>query len=131
MFAYSAACFITRSKVWRLVLFVLISVTVCQISVTVKRAQIDQNFKQQLKENPTGAFVGDIVHGFKRIAGIRDDIKNSFIEARNGDEYTGFESINYRYATMAVMGFLMFISLVFRKTSKVPSYIKEKPDVKN
>lgn len=114
MFSYKAACLITRSKIWMLILFVLISVTVCQVSVTGKKFLIDQDFNQELNQNPTGVLVADVVHGFKRIG----DLRNIPSEIREKSLYGFFESTNYRYLTMGLFFPFMGISLVMRKPDR-------------
>lgn len=127
MSAYYIACFITGSRLGRLVLFALIAVAVCQISVTAKKAQIDQSFNQQIRENPTGAVIGDIVYGFKKITGFyKTDIKESIVEIRNSDDYTALERINYRYATMAIFGLPMCGTILFKRTKKSASPEKKR-----
>ena len=120
MLAYAFVCFICRSKIYMLFLFIFISMAVCQGSATAKRAQMDQEFRQQLKQDPFGAFVGDLVHGYKRVVSTyRHEVKNSFVEAKNSDDqYTGFEEMNYRYLGMGVVGSPMLVCLVLRKKPK-------------
>lgn len=102
---YSLASLISRSRVWRLILFVLISVIICQISVTAKGAQLSAS------NNPTGALVVDVIHGFKRIADLRD-IPG---EIREKGFYGFFESANYRYLTMGLLFPFLTVSLIMRK----------------
>jgi len=103
MIGYSLACLISRSRVWRLILFILISVIICQISVTAKKAQIN--------DSPTGAVVADVIHGFKRIV----DLKNIPSEIKEKGLYGFFENTNYRYLTMGVFLPFMGVSLTMRK----------------
>lgn len=91
MIGYALAHFITRSRIIRLILFVSISVAICQISVTVKMAQMDES-------NPTGALVADVVHGFRRIV----DLKDIPSEIKEKGPYGFFENTNYRYLTMGM-----------------------------
>lgn len=103
MIGYSLACLISRSRIWRLILFILISVIICQTSVTAKKAQ--------LNDSPTGAVVADVIHGFKRIA----DLRNIPNEIEERGFYGFFESANYRYLTMGLFLPFMGVSLIMRK----------------
>ncbi len=99
--------------------------TLCQFAVTAKKAQTDEVFKQQLKNDSVGVFVADIVHGFKRTIGITKEIREAAIEAKNGNDYTKVENINFRYAMMIVVTLIGTPFLIFRKVSR-----KEKKEKK-
>lgn len=115
LFSFVLASFLLRSRILSVVFFTLIFVTICQLAVTVKKAQTDEYFRQELKNDSVGVFVADIVHGFKRTIGVRKEIKQAAIEAVNGDDYTKVEEINPRYATMIAVIPIGFLCLVFRK----------------
>lgn len=116
--AYAAVSLFISNKIWMLIFFVLISVTVCQLSVTGRKAVMDEDFKQQFENNPTGVLVGDVLHGFKRMMHIPTELKNAFVEVKNGNTYSLFENMNYRYLTMFLFMPLMAVFLVLRKSSK-------------
>jgi len=124
MSAYAIVSFAARSKIWMLLMFMLISVVICQVSVTVKKSQLDPEFSLEVQENPTGAIVADVVHGLKRIYGCPSEIKQAFIEAKNDETYSLLEDINYRYLTMLVLMPLMALFLLLKKMPK--EVIKEK-----
>lgn len=126
MFAYWIACFFTRSKLLMIVSFLVISVTVCQLSVTAKRLQMDVEFRQQQTgQNATGVLVADVVHGFKKIGTCPGRIKNAFLEAKSSDKYSLLENINPRYATMVVLIPIGVVSLIRKKVPKMPKPSKE------
>lgn len=120
LLAYAIVCLFINNRMWMFVCFVLFSITTCQLSVTVRRTLVDQEFRQQLGINPTGALVADVVHGFKRIADCPAEIKSAFIEARNGSKYALIEGINYRYLALVLLMPIMALSLLFRETRREP-----------
>jgi hypothetical protein len=100
---YYIACFISRSRFWRLIMFIVISMVICQISITLKMGQLNE-------ANPTGALVADVAHGFKRMLDFKD-IPNEIRE----EGLCGFlETTNYRYLTMGIFLPFMGISLLLR-----------------
>jgi len=125
LFSFAFASFMFRSRILSVIFFVLIFVTLCQFAVTAKKAQTDEVFKQQLKNDSVGVFVADIVHGFKRTIGITKEIREAAIEAKNGNDYTKVENINFRYAMMIVVTLIGTPFLIFRKVSR-----KEKKEKK-
>ncbi len=115
MIGYTLARIVTRSKVIRLILFVLISVAVCQISVTVKMAQMNES-------NPTGALAADVAHGFKRIIDLRGIPK----EVREKGFYGFLENTNFRYLTMGIFLPLMAISLMIRSSDQKEKRLRKR-----
>ena len=113
MIGYNLAHLASRSRVWALIIFILISVVICQTSVTAKKAQIDDAFRQELSasNNPTGAVVVDVIHGFKQIV----DLRNIPSKIKEKGSYGFFESANYRYLTMGLFLPFMGVSLIMRK----------------
>lgn len=87
----------------------LISVILCQSSVTAKRAFTDEGFRQQLEQDSVGVFVQDVLHGFWRIAEVG---ANDSDDEKNG---TFIEKANSRYMTMAILGPVMIGFLIFKK----------------
>ena len=125
LFSFAFASFVFRSRILSVISFVLVLVTLCQFAVTAKKAQTNEVFKQQLKTDSVGVFVADVFHGFKRNIGITKEIKEAVIEAKNGDDYTKLENINFRYAMMLVVVLIGAPLLIFRKVPR-----KEKKEKK-
>lgn len=118
LFSFALASFLFKSRIISVVFFVLISVPLCQFAVTAKKAQTDEVFREELKTDSVGMFVADYVHGFKRTIGIRKELKDGIIEAKNGDDYTKLENINPRYATMLIVIPTNVVLLLFRRISR-------------
>lgn len=110
LLAYGTVCFLFEGKLSRIIFFMLISVILCQISVTAKRAIVDQEFRQQLKQDSAGVFVEDVIHGFCRIAEVGANDKSD-----NKDKRTFIERANSRYMTMVILGPIMVGFLIFKK----------------
>jgi hypothetical protein len=106
MAAYAITSFITKNRLRRVILFVLMSVVFCQVSITMKMNQLNDS-------NPTGAIAADIVHGFKRIFDLRH--VPGHIKEKGLSVF--LETANYRYSTMTVLTPLMIIPLVRGKLS--------------
>ncbi len=110
MLAYGMACILARKKSWMMVWFVFLAVLICQTAVTAKKG-ISTETPQG---NTTGSVVGDIVYGFQEIPANIQQAGTAFQGARNGN-YAGFESINYRLATMGILIPLLSISVLLRR----------------
>lgn len=119
MFAYTVVCVCVHGRFLRMFLFVLLSVVVCQLSVTGRKALMDQEFKEQLKEDSTGVFVGDVAHGIKRIIACPRGIKDAIAEAKRDDSYSLLGAMNFRYATMVSLGSFMLICLPLKRRQKI------------
>ena len=122
LFSFALASFLFRSRIISIAFFILMFVAICQFAVTAKKAQTDQAFKQQLRSDSVGVFMADIVHGFKRTIGIKKEIREAVIEAKNDNTYTKLEELNPRYAAMAgvipITGFCLLIRKIPRKEKK-------------
>lgn len=109
MLAYGLACCLFKNKLLMLIFFVVISVTACQLSVTVRKAV--------LRQEPTGMLVGDAVYGFKHIPASINETWQGLKEVAKSDSYTTFEKVNYRFLTAGLLIPIMGIVLLVRKPS--------------
>lgn len=113
MFAYGTARFVFEGKISMVIFFIIFAVVLCQISPTAKKAMVDQEFREQLKQDSVCIFFGDIAHGFPRIAEAGANDKSD-----NKDKRTFIERANPRYLTMAVLGPIMIFFMIFKKSTQ-------------
>jgi|GEM_PF-2268365 len=90
------------SKIGRLLFFVPVSIIVCQLSVTAKKAVMDEGFKQVLQQKPLGAIFADVLYGFRHVAETVFGSIGAFSDALVYDQYSSIESLNYRFFTVAI-----------------------------
>ena len=118
MLAYFLALSLFSSKFWRFIMFVLFSVSICQLSVTIKKAVMDVGFRQVAREKPLGVLFGDMVYGFKAVLMTIGKVTGAFYNAWGLDQYSSIESLNYRFFTILVMMIIM------------GAFIIKKPEIK-
>jgi hypothetical protein len=103
-----------RNKASRFFMFLLVSMTICQTAVTIKKAIMDEGFESILKQKPFGVFVGDIVYGFDHIFGEVIKAFGGIHEAINLNVYTPIEELNYRFITLFIMWIILSISILIK-----------------
>ena len=116
--AYFFACVVFPSKGARLLFFIPTAITLCQLSVTLKRTITEDGFKQTLVKNPFGFLVADTVYGFKHIVTTALKAFWGFTDAIAYDRYSAIESLNYRFFTMIIMVIVMTVFILKAKPSK-------------
>lgn len=116
--AYFFARVIFQSKGARLLFFVPTAITICQLSVTMKRAITENGFKQALAKNPFGFLVADMVYGFRHIVTTALNAFRGFTEAIVYDQYSSIESLNYRFFTMIIMIVVMAVFILKERSLK-------------
>jgi len=117
--AYFIACILFQSKGTRLFFFVSCAVTICQLSVTLKRAVREDGFRQALAKNPFGFLVADTIYGFKHVVITALKAFWGFSEAIVYDKYSSIESLNYRFFTIIVMIVVMAVFIFRTKSPRV------------
>lgn len=116
MFVYFFA-FIFSGKLARFLFFVPCSIAVCQLSITLKRAIMEDGFEEVLKANPLGYLVGDIAYGFRHVVTTLVEFLRGTSEAIQFDQYSTLGSLNYRFFTIIVMIVIMTIFILKDKPS--------------
>ncbi len=109
MLAYGLTCCLFKNKLLMLIFFVVISVIVCQLSITARKAV--------LKEEPMGVLAGDVVYGFKHIPASLNDTWQGLKEAAKNDSYATLEKVNYRFLTAGFLIPIMGLTLLVKKPS--------------
>jgi len=117
--AYFLARLLFSSKVARFFFFVPTSIAICQLSVTAKRAIMEEGFKATLQKNPTGVLFSDILYGFRHVVMTVGEAFGGFAEVIGLDKYSTFESLNYRFFTIAVMIIIMTFIILREKSQRV------------
>jgi len=113
---YFMAKVLFKGKLARILFFAPISVVICQLAVTAKKAVMDQGFKQVLAEKPIGGFVADVLYGFRHVIETAYSAFGAVGEALAHDQYAGVESLNYRFfAVAAAIAILAVFLLKGRK----------------
>ena len=125
MFAYFLALSFFVSKFWRVFMFGLFSVIICQLSVTIKKAVMDVGFRQIAQEKPFGVLFSDGVYGFKAVFMTIGKVTGSFYRAWALDEYSSLESLNYRFFTILVMMLIMWVFIIKKPAVKIPEVIED------
>jgi len=103
MLAYFFALSWINSKTWRFIAFTALAISICQLSVTVKKAVMDVGFRRMAVENPTGVLVSDVMYGFRAVYATLWRIPEAIYHAWGLDTYSTMESLNYRFLTLIVM----------------------------
>jgi len=116
--AYFFACIIFQSKGVRLFFFIPTAITICQLSVILKRAIIEHGFKQALKTNPSGLLIADTIYGFRHVVTTILKAFWGFTEAIVYDRYSTIESLNYRFFTIIIMITMITVSILKTKPSE-------------
>ncbi len=116
--AYFFACTIFQSKGARFFFFIPTAITVCQLSVTLKRAITEHGFKQALRTNPFGFLVADTIYGFRHIVTTGLKAFWGFTEAIAYDRYSTIESLNYRFFTIIIMIVVITVFILKAESSK-------------
>jgi len=101
VYIVARACF--KSKGGRLLFFVPMSVVVCQLSVTLKKAFMDEGFKQVMQQKPLGVLLADILYGFRHVVETVFGSVQAFGDALVYDQYSSIESLNFRFFTAIIM----------------------------
>ncbi len=118
--AHFFARVVFSSKGARLFFFIPTAVTICQLSVTLKRAITEHGFRQALTKNPFGFLVADTIYGFRHIVITGLKALWGFKEAIAYDKYSTIESLNYRFFTIIVMIVVMAVFILKEKSSTEP-----------
>lgn len=125
MFTYFFACIIFRGKGARFMFFIPATVVVCQLSVTFKRAIIEQGFREAVNGNPTGFLFADILYGFRHIVTTVLNAFWGFKEVIAYDKYSSIEALNYRFITIIIMLVIMTIFILKKEPSISRAIVKK------
>ena len=113
---WAAACL---RKGWaRVALFIPCSIALAQMAVIIRRAVLDNGIVQAAKASPVGYVVGDIVHGFRRVILTFVESVEALIRAGGWADYSGLETLNYRYVLVGWLIVILSIVLYAQRPQK-------------
>ena len=121
MLVYFLALNLIRSRAGRFVFFVLGTVAITQLSVTVKRAVMDVGFKTVLKDNPTGVLFADILYGFRHVVITVGNAFGAIHQALGLDKYSSAEQLHIRFFALIFVLAIWSVYLLKQKPAPKPT----------